>query len=41
MEQTRARLAQRLKLTPSDLTSLLGALQSNLEISLNRILRDD
>ena len=41
MEQTRARLALRLKLTQSDLTSLLGALQSNLEISLNRILRDD
>lgn len=41
MEQTRARLAQRLKLTQSDLNSLLGALQSNLEISLNRILRDD
>ena len=41
MEQTRARLAQRLKLTQSDLTSLLGALQSNLEISLNRILSDD
>lgn len=41
MKETRARLAQRLKLTQSDLNSLLGALQSNLEISLNRILRDD
>jgi RNA polymerase sigma-70 factor, ECF subfamily len=41
MVQTRQRLAQRLKLTQSDLNSLLGALQSNLEISLNRILRDD
>lgn len=41
MEQTRARLAERLKLTQSDLNSLLGALQSNLEISINRILRDD
>jgi hypothetical protein len=30
-----------LKLTQSDLNSLLGALQSNLEISINRILRDE
>ena len=41
MNQTRARLASKLKLTQSDLNSLLGALQSNLEISINRILRDE
>jgi RNA polymerase sigma-70 factor (ECF subfamily) len=41
MEQTRTRLAQRLKLTQSDLSSLLGALQSNLEISIKRMLADD
>lgn len=41
MEQTRSRLAQRLKLDQSELNSLLGALQSNLEISLNRLLADD
>lgn len=41
MERTRERLAERLKLTQSDLRSLLGALQSNLEISLNRLLEDD
>lgn len=41
MEQTRARLAQRLKLNQSELNSLLGALQSNLEISINRLLADD
>jgi RNA polymerase sigma-70 factor (ECF subfamily) len=37
---TRERLVERLRLTQSDLTSLLGALQSNLEISLNRLLQD-
>lgn len=41
MKETRARLAQKLKLTQSDLNSLLGALQSNFEISINRILRDE
>ena len=41
MEQTRARLADRLKLTQSDLNSLLGALQSNLDISIERLLADD
>lgn len=41
MEQTRARLAERLKLNQSELNSLLGALQSNLEISINRLLADD
>lgn len=35
---TRTRLAERLKLTTSDLDSLLGVLQSNLEVSLNRFL---
>lgn len=39
VQQTRERLAQRLRLTHSDVNSLLGALQSNLEISLNRFLR--
>lgn len=38
---TRARLAERLRLTQSDLTSLLEALRSNLEISLGPLLRDD
>lgn len=41
MKETRSRLAQKLKLTQSDLNSLLGALQSNFEISINRILRDE
>ncbi len=41
MEQTRTRLGERLKLTQSDLNSLLGALQSNLDISIKRILADD
>lgn len=41
MQQTRERLGARLKLTQSDLNSLLGALQSNLEISINRILKDE
>ena len=41
MEQTRARLAERLKLNQSELNSLLGALQSNLEISINRLLADE
>lgn len=41
MNQTRARLASKLKLTQSDVNSLLGALQSNFEISINRILRDE
>jgi RNA polymerase sigma-70 factor, ECF subfamily len=41
MAGTRERLAQRLKLTQSDLSSLLGALQSNLEISINRLLKDE
>lgn len=36
--RTRERLAERLKLTQSDLDSLLGALQSHLEVSLNRFL---
>lgn len=36
--RTRERLAARLKLTQSDLDSLLGALQSHLEVSLNRFL---
>lgn len=40
MEQTRARLAERLKLNQSELNSLLGALQSNLDISINRLLGD-
>ena len=41
MEQTRSRLAERLKLNQSELNSLLGALQSNLEISINRLLADE
>lgn len=40
LERTRQNLAERLKLTGSELQSLLGALQSNLEISLNRMLRE-
>lgn len=36
--RTRAQLAERLKLTTSDLDSLLGVLQSHLEVSLNRFL---
>lgn len=40
LERTRKNLAERLKLTGSELQSLLGALQSNLEISLNRMLRE-
>jgi RNA polymerase sigma-70 factor (ECF subfamily) len=38
---TRTRLAERLRLTQSDLTSLLDALRSNMEISLGPLLRDD
>ncbi len=38
---TRTRLAERLRLTQSDLTSLLDALRSNLEISLGPLLRDE
>jgi RNA polymerase sigma-70 factor (ECF subfamily) len=41
LANTRERLAERLKLTQSDLTSLLGALQSNLEISINRMLKEE
>lgn len=40
LERTRKNLAERLKLSGSELQSLLGALQSNLEISLNRMLRE-
>lgn len=38
---TRTRLAERLRLTQSDLSSLLEALRSNLEISLGPLLRDE
>lgn len=38
VDGTRARLSERLKLTASEVDSLLGALQSNLEVSLNRFL---
>lgn len=40
LERTRSNLAERLKLTGSELQRLLGALQSNLEISLNRLLAE-
>ncbi|HYI00355.1 sigma-70 family RNA polymerase sigma factor, partial [Hyalangium sp.] len=38
LERTRALLAQRLKLSPHELDSMLGLLRSHLDVSLNRLL---
>ncbi len=38
LDETKRRLRERLSLTPSELESLLGELQSDLQVSLVRML---
>ena len=38
LEQTRLHLARQLRLTPSELDSLIGALQSQLDVSIRKLL---
>ncbi|MFO0598023.1 MAG: transcriptional regulator [Myxococcaceae bacterium] len=41
VQATHRRISERLKLTESDVQSLVGDLQSHLEVSVNRLLRED